>query len=425
MSNIDFQKKTLGNGLRVIVAPMKSTQAATVLVLVNAGSRYETKEINGLSHFLEHMFFKGTKSRPSALEISKEINGVGGINNAFTSVEHAGYWVEVPAEHVEISFDILADMLKNSLFAQEEIDRERGVILEELRMYLDTPMQYVDDVAQELLFGDQPLGWPTIGKEEVLAKLNRPDFIQYFNQRYRSKNMVLVAAGNIDEQKALALAKKYFADIPERAAEKFLPVKINQSKAAVKLHYKKTDQAHLVLSVRTFPRQDERRWALSLLATILGGNMSSRLFIQVRERRGLAYYIKCEPWELSDAGVMSVSAGLRLGAEKEAIEVILQEFAKLKEEPVSEDELKRAKEYIKGTMALKLESSMSVADFLGEQELLDNKIFNVEEIKSKLEAVTAGDIQKLAKEIFVEKGLNLAMVAPYKDENEYLKVLKF
>jgi predicted Zn-dependent peptidase len=422
---IKYKKHTLANGLRVILAPMESTQAATVLVLVGAGSRYETREINGLSHFMEHMFFKGTKKRPSALEISKEINGVGGINNAFTSIEHAGYWVEVPAEHLETSIDIISDMLKNSLFAKEEIDRERGVILEELRMYLDTPMRFVDDVAQELLFGDTPLGWPTIGREAIIKKLERQDFIRYFEKQYRPQNMVVVVAGDIASSKTLALVEKYFGDIKKGNPESFLPAKIEQKKPAVKLHYKKTDQAHLILSVRTFPREDKRRWALSVLATILGGNMSSRLFIQVRERRGLAYYVHSDIWEMKDTGVLTAAAGLRLGSEKEAVQVILDEYNKLKTEKVAQDELRRAKQYLKGTMALKLESSMAVADFLGEQELLDRKIYNVEEIKANIDAVTADDLQKLAGEIFVDSGLNLAMVAPYKNENEFLKILQF
>jgi len=422
--NIAFEKTILANGLRVILAPMKSTQAVTVLALVGAGSRYETRNINGLSHFLEHMFFKGTKKRPSSLEISKEINGVGGIENAFTSIEHAGYWVEVPAEYLEIPIDIISDMLKNSLFAKEEIERERGVILEELRMYLDTPMQFVDDVAQALLFGDTPLGWSTIGKEAIIKKIQHQDFLDYFKKQYRPENMIVIIAGNIENNQALDLVKKYFGDIQKGPSENFLPAQIGQKNPAAKIHYKKTDQAHLILLARTFPREDERRWALNVLATILGGNMSSRLFIQVRERRGLAYYIHSDTWEMKDAGALAANMGLRLGSEKEAVQVILDEYHKMKTEKVSPEELKRAKQYIKGTMALKLESSMAVAAFLGEQELMDKKIYNLEEIKAKIEAVTAEDLQNLANQIFVNEGLNLAMVAPYKDEKEFLEILK-
>jgi len=416
--------ENLPNKLRVLVTPVLSVGSATALVLVAAGSRYEKKKINGLAHFAEHMFFKGTKKRPSAIDISSVIDGIGGEFNAFTSKEYTGYYVKAAANHLSLALDVLSDMLLHSKFDKSEIDRERGVILEELRMYLDTPMRHIGDVFEELLYGDQPLGWNTVGSVESLKNIERGDFLSYIDTFYRPANMIVSISGGVDAQKARFLVDKYLGSRKTKETKKFLPAVDSQKEAVVKLVNKKTEQGHFCLGVRSYRRGHPNRYKLAILNTILGASMSSRLFIQLRERRGLAYYVRSSVEEYHDAGFFVVQAGVEINKIKEAIKVSLEELAKLSVKLVSDEELKKAKEYIKGKLILELEDSREVAGMFGSQLLLEGKIRTPQEIMEKIDAVKISDIQNVAYDIFKDSRLNLAIIGPYKDEEKFGKILK-
>jgi predicted Zn-dependent peptidase len=404
---------------------MKNTKTVTVLVLVGAGSNYETKDINGVSHFLEHMFFKGTKKRPNALAIAETLDRVGGQYNAFTGREYTGYWAKVDSRHLDLALDWVSDIFLNSKLESQEIERERGVITEEINMYLDTPIEHISDLWEELLYGNQPAGWSVIGKKEVIARIKRENFINYLKEHYLAKNTIVIVAGDADKiQSQKSKIKSYFTNIKagkpqskERTVEK-------QKKPQVLLHYKKTDQTHFYLGVRAYDVFDERKYALGILAVILGGNMSSRLWIAVREREGLAYYISTSADAYTDHGYLATHAGIDNNRVEKAIEIILKEYKKITQEKVSEAELKKAKDYIKGNTTLGLESSDAIATFVGAQEILTNKILTLEEKFAKIEAVTVDDIYKVARDIFQPKKLNLALIGPFKNKKKFDKLLK-
>lgn len=408
-----FKKTTLQNGLRVISAPMPQVKSVTALVMVEAGSRYETAKINGLSHFLEHMTFKGTKKRPSSLAISSLIDSVGGAFNAFTGKEYTGFYVKAASNHLELILDVLSDMLLNSLFDPKELDKERGVIIEEINMYEDQPQARVGELFEELLYNHDPLAWRVIGTPEIIKKVTRSDMVDYVSRMYHGKSIVVGLAGNITQNN---LVPKYFSAVPKGGENHFQRASDKQTKPASLVQYKKTDQAHLCLGVRAFPLGHPDRYTLSVLSTILGGNMSSRLFVEVREKRGLAYYVNSSSEEFHDAGYFQACAGLRLSAIDDAIKVILEQFDKLTANAVSEEELRRAKDFAKGRMILTWEDSFKVASFYTSQELLEKKIETPEEVLAKVDAVTAEDIQRVAKSIFANHNLNLAIIGPFKKE---------
>jgi len=417
-----YKKRILANGLRLVTVPMKNTKTVTILVLVGAGSNYETKDINGISHFLEHMFFKGTKKRPNTLAIAETLDRIGGQYNAFTGREYTGYWAKVDSKHLDLALDWVSDIFLNSKLESQEIEREKGVITEEINMYLDTPIEQISDFWEELLYGNQPAGWPVIGKKEVIARIKRENFINYLKEHYLAKNTIVIMAGDAEKIKKSQpkagppLAEKiksYFTNIKagkpqskERTVEK-------QKEPQVLLHFKKTDQTHFYLGVRAYDIFDERKYALGLLAVILGGNMSSRLWIAVREREGLAYYIGTSAEAYTDHGYLATRAGTDNNRTERAMEIILKEYKKITQEKVSEAELKKAKDYIKGNMTLGLESSDAIATFVGMQEILTNKILTPEEKFAKIEAVTVDDIYKVARDIFQPQKLNLALIGPF------------
>lgn len=421
---IDYQLKTFPNGLKLITAPLKNTKAVTVLFLVGTGSRYETKNLNGLAHFLEHMFFKGTKKRPTTLDIAKSLDAVGASYNAFTAEEQTGFYVRASSEHFDLALDVLFDMLYASLFSSEEIEREKGVILEEINMYQDNPQAYIAEVAKKLFYGDQPLGWQVTGVKETVQKFNQENFIQFRNQFYTPDKMIVAVAGSPNGAHWEEKIQEFFQKVQAQKASRFQPIKEDQQKPAVLAHYKKTDQAHLILGFRSLARTDSRRPTLKVLNNLLGENMSSRLFTEVRERRGLAYYVASEMADFQDTGAFGAVAGIDIYRAEEAVKVILEEFQKLKEKAVSEEELTRAKENLKGKLYLGLEESFDVAEFLAEQELFWGKIDDPEDLVKKYEKVTSQDILKLANEIFLKKNLNLALIGPFKENDQFLKILE-
>lgn len=406
------------------MVPMDSVKSVTTMILVGVGSRYETKEISGLSHFLEHMAFKGTQKRPTAMTISSLIDGIGGEFNAFTSKEITGFFIKSAANHLILAIDVLSDILLHSKFEEAEIEKERGVILEEINLYEDTPMRKVSDVYEELLYGDTPLGWDTAGRKEVIKKITRQDFLNYLHSFYSPQGMALVVAGSFEKQRVLDSAKEYLGDMELFDTPSYTPVIENQTQPQALVKFKKTEQAHLCLGVRTFPYSHPDRYTLAVLATILGGGMSSRLFHEVREKRGLAYYVRSSSDHFLDTGTLVTQAGVDLRRIEEVVKIILDEYRKMTVETCSKGEFSKAKEYLKGHLILELEDSRGVASLFGGQEILEKRIRTPEEIIAEIERVSVEDIQRVAGEIFKENKLNLAVIGPFEDGKKFEEILR-
>jgi len=419
-----YKKNTLKNGLRIITVPMKNTKAVTILVEVGTGSKYETKEINGLSHFLEHMLFKGTKKRPSSLEITETIDRIGGINNAFTGKDSTGFWAKSDAKHLDLILDWVSDIFLNSKLEEKEIKKEKGVIIEEMNMCLDTPISYIGDLWEKLIYGDQPAGWLIIGEKENILNFKRIDFLNYLKNHYSAKNTIICVAGNTTSEIAEEKIKKYFSNINTQNPKAKLKVIEKQEKPQILIHFKKTDQTHLHLGVRGYNLFHPQRFAQMILATILGGFMSSRLFISIREKKGFAYYVSTVADINADTGYLVTRAGVDNNKIEEVIKLILKEYQSLKNKKIEKSELKKAKENLKGTLILSLESSDSQASFYTDQELLTNKILTPEEQFKRIDAVTIEDVKKVAKNIFKSENLNLAVIGPFKDKEKFNKLLK-
>jgi len=414
---------TFKNGLRLMTVPMPQVESITVMVGVGAGSRYEAKKSGGLFHFLEHMAFKGTKSRPQALTISSEIDAVGGEINAFTSKEFTGYYIKLAAKHTELAFDLLSDIIKNSLFKPEEIEREKGVIFEEINLYEDTPTQFVLSLFVRLLYGDNPMGRFIYGRKETVKGIKREDFLSYINQLYFPANMAVAVAGKLDQSGIEKLTSRYFKSLKRKGKKVSRGIKIDQKKPKLNLLFKKTEQAHFVLGVPGYWYAHPDRFNLGVLATILGAGMSSRLFNQIREKRGLAYYVDAIPNFYSDSGYLLARAGVKLDKVEETVNLTLAEFEKLKAKKVGSQELKKAKEFLKGRMILALEDSYAVASRYAGQLLLEKKIRTPEETMGLIDKVSAGDVQRVARDIFKPEKLNLVIIGPYKEEGRFKKLL--
>lgn len=420
---MNYKKTTLRNGLRIITAPMKGTETATVLVMAGTGSRYEEESEAGLSHFLEHMFFKGTKKRPNTLAIAEELDAIGGEFNAFTGKSRTGYWAKADSKHLDVIIDVISDMYLNSKLESKEIEREKGTILQELNMYEDIPMRTVEDCFEKLLYGKQKLGREIIGYKKTIKGFQRKDFVDYVKRHYVAKNTVICVAGKIDSDNALKKVKKSFSKVNIGDNLEIEKVVENQKVPGVKIKDKDTDQTHLMLGVRAYDMFHKDKYALSLLSTILGGSMSSRLFISVRERQGLAYYVRSGVEARNDSGYLVASAGVEHKNLQKTINTILSEFKKISETKVGKTELQKAKDYIKGKTIMGLESSDEVADFLIAQEVLKNEIKKPNQLFKKIDKVTSEDVLRVAKDIFQEKNLNLAVIGPHKDNIKALNKL--
>lgn len=419
-----FKKTKLKNGIRLITVPNKSTKAVTVLILFPVGSRYETKDIGGVSHFIEHMMFKGTEKRPTSLDISKELDSIGAEFNAFTSKDHTGYYIKASADKVELAFDVLSDMLFHSKFDQEELDKERGVIVEEINMYEDNPLMYVESLFEELVFGDHPLGWQIAGTREIIKTLQRQKLVDYLHHYYQPANMILVVAGNINNTQVKKLTTSYFGSSGKTEFKKFSGYSSVQDAPRIKISFKETEQVQLCLGYPGISYFEEDRYPLQLLSIILGGNMSSRLFVNIREKHGLCYFIRASSELYHDIGAFVVHAGLDKARIKDAIKLILEELKKAQVHGVTDKELEDAKEFLKGKTVLNLEDSESQADFFGKQELIYWKLMSPEEKLKIYMKVTTGDVLKVAKKIFDLKKLNLALIGPFKEEGEFFELLK-
>ena len=418
-----YKKTTLDNGLRILTIPLKESKSVTVLILVKTGSKYETKEISGISHFLEHMCFKGTDKRPLPIDISETLDSIGGSFNAFTSQEYTGYYARVASSHFETALDWVSDIYLNSKYPEKELEKEKGVIIEEINMYYDQPMQHVQYLWGKLLYGDQPAGWNIAGTKESVNGITREKMVDYVNKQYTAPNTIVCVAGNIEEASTVEKVKKYFSELNKDLAMGKEKVKEEQSEASILLESRKTDQTHLYLGVRAYNAFHPDRYVQKLLSIILGGMMSSRLFIEIREKLGAAYYVGTESSADSDTGYLAARAGVDNKKLEEVIKAILKEYRKISKEEVSPKELKKAKEYIKGKTALSLETSAAQASFYTDQELLENKALTPEEIFKKIDAVTSQDILRVAKDIFQFNKLNFAMIGPSQEEQKIKEIL--
>ncbi len=421
-----YKKTVLSNGLRIITIPMKETQSAIGMVLVEAGSDYETPEINGLSHFLEHMCFKGTANRDSN-KIKTELDGMGASSNAFTGNEYTGYYAKTHYKKIDKVIDLVSDIYLNPTFPQKDIDIERGVIIEEINMYEDLPSVTVRwDVWAKLLYGDSPAGRTILGPKENIKTLQRDDFVKYHDNHYVPGKTVVVVAGNIDQTKILKQIKDTFGTIEGEKIIKKKKTKETQKTPGLLIKNKKTDQTHIALGFRAFKMYDKRNSALKVAATILGQGFSSRLFTRMRDELGMCYYAKAGLDTHADRGAFVVTTGVGNERAEEAVEVIMEEFRKLRDDEILEAELKKAKDFMIGHVATGLETSDEWADYFGFQELMREEILKPTEKIKKIREVTVSDIKRVLKQIMKPEKLNLAMIGPHekKDEDRFKKLMK-
>jgi predicted Zn-dependent peptidase len=419
-----FQRETMSNGVRLLTAPMPQVQSVACFIMLAAGSRYETPETSGIAHFAEHMFFKGTERRPSAQQIGRELDGIGAEFNAFTGKEYTGYYVKCAAEHRRHSFDVLVDMLRHSKFDPEEIEREKGVIVEEMNMYFDTPRDYISGVYHQLIYGDTPLGWDIIGRKETVRAATRETFLDYIQKWYRAPRMVVGVAGNFPDgvrDELEELLREFEAGDPGGPSP--FESGSNGSAPRVKVYSKESDQAHICLGVPSYPLDHPDRYALQIVGTVLGTGMSSRLFTEVRERRGLAYYVFATNHSYTDTGTLYSQAGVDINRIDEAIETIARELRKIEKEPVPEDELDKARNVAKGRFVLQTESPHGLIMFGLRREVLEGRAPEPEEILAGIDAVTAEDVQRVAADVIGGNGLNLALIGPFDDAERFEKLL--
>ena len=419
-----FSKTTLSNGLRVVTADMPAAKSVACFVMLAAGSRYETRDTSGIAHFAEHMFFKGTERRPTAREIAGEIDAIGGEFNAFTGKEYTGYYVKCAAESRDVALDVLVDMLRDSKFDPDEIEREKGVIVEEMNMYFDTPRDFIGGVYEELLYDDQPLGWDIIGRKETVRGATRDTFASYVDRWYKPSRMVVGVGGKIGDG-LHDRVQELLGDIAEEAETgEPEPVQLSPNgDAQVKLHTKASDQAHICLGVHSYPLEHPDRYVLQVLATILGGGMSSRLFTEVRERRGLAYYVYGLNHSYTDAGSLYAQGGVDINRIDDAVTTIAAELRNIADEAVPAEELEKARSFAKGRFVLQLETSQGLIMFGLRREVLETRTPDPEEILSELDKVTAEDVARVAQDVIKRRGLNLAVIGPFDDASRFEELL--
>jgi predicted Zn-dependent peptidase len=416
-----FERQVLPNGLRILTADLPHAQSVTCMVMLAAGSRYETAESNGIAHFSEHMFFKGTERRPDARAIAGEIDAIGGEFNAFTGKESTAYFVKCAAEHRDVALDVIVDMLRHSKFDGEEIEREKGVIIEEMNMYFDTPRDYIGGVYEELVYGNQPLGWEILGRKETIRAATRETFLDYLGHWYHPERMVVGIAGRIGDD-AVERVSELLGDIPAVPTGRPEPVKPYLN-GRVKLFTKASDQAHVVLGAPSYPLEHPDRYVLQMVATVLGGGMSSRLFTEVRERRGLAYYVYGLNHSYTDAGSLYSQAGVDINRIDEAVSTIANELKGIAAEPVPADELDKAKSFAKGRFVLQLESPQGLIMFGLRKEVLERKAPDPDEVLAGITAVTAEDVQRVAQDVLANDRLRLAVIGPFDDPDRFEKLL--
>jgi predicted Zn-dependent peptidase len=423
---MDYTSKTLSNGIRVITIPMPTLESAAVTVFVGVGSRFEPEKIAGISHFIEHMAFKGSKKYKTAREVSETIDAMGADYNAATSKDWTNFYIKSRAHNLEKSFAVLSDMILDPLLDPDEIEKERGVILEEIAMQEDTPMDKIGDIFMELVFEGNPLAIDIAGTKKSVRNITREDFVTFKNQHYYGGNIVIVVAGGVHSAGVEKLATQYFGNVPSGIQEVPTIFSSIQDKPKLKVEYKKSEQAHFILGFMGNHRNYPKRYSENVLATILGRGMSSRLFHEIREKRGLAYSVGTSITRFSDTGVFETYAGVDVKRIDEAIAVMLDQHYGMTDGrfPVTPEELKKAKEYMKGRIALALEDTVSVCDYFGQRTLFMDSIETPESIFDKIDAVTIDQIHESATELFKPEKVNLSIIGPYKDEERFAKLIK-
>ncbi|MBL7036222.1 insulinase family protein [Candidatus Microgenomates bacterium] len=421
-------KQVLSNGLRVLTVPMPTLESVTVCVWVKTGSRNEEKRINGISHFLEHMAFKGSKKRPTAKAISEVIDSIGGEFNAGTSKEYTNFYVKCGVDNVEVAFDILSDMVINPILDENEIEREKGTIVEEIKMYEDTPMMKIGDVFEELIYSGNSLGWEIAGDEKSVRSIKKNDFVSYRKAHFYAENMLVTVSGGVAKENVNSLSKKYFSDLKSGGVQKHPPFdkfSPTQSSPQIKLHSKKKEQAHFIMGFLADGKNYKNKYAQTVLATILGGGMSSRMFLEVRERRGLAYSVRTSMDRYTDIGYMGTYVGADINKADEAVKVVLDEHYGVANDkkPITKAELTKAKEFIKGHLALALEDTRSVGSFFSDQELFLPQVNTPDEVFDKVDKVKLEEVAREAKRLFVPERLNLALIGPFKSKDKFAKII--
>jgi predicted Zn-dependent peptidase len=419
-----FERQTLDNGLRVLTAPLPHAQSVACFVMLAAGSRYEEQGNRGIAHFAEHMFFKGTERRPTSRDLTTLVDGIGGEFNAFTSKEYTGYYVRCAGADRDTALDVLIDMIRHSKFDPEEIEREKGVILEEMNMYFDTPRDYIGSVYEGLMFGDNPLGWETLGTKDTIKGATRDTFVDYVDRWYTPDRMVVGVSGMVGDD-LIPTLERMFGEMPSggRAELDSAAEQNGHTGPYVRVHKKDSDQAQICIGVPSLPLEHPDRYALQLLATVLGTGMSSRLFLEVRERRGLAYYVYGSNHSYTDAGSLYSQAGVDLARIDDAIGVIVEQFQRMAEEPVPSEELEKARSLAKGRFVLHTESPQGLIMFGLRREVLEGQALEPEQMLAEIDKVTVEDVQRVGQDLIDRKALHLAVIGPFDDDERFLSLL--
>jgi len=418
------EKTVLSNGLRLVMVPMQEVKSVAVLVLLRAGSRYENKETLGLTHFYEHMVFKGTRRYPSKMDLALAVDQIGAEFNGLTSKEYTAYYIKGESRHLETALRVLSEMICQPLLKEQDVEQEKPVIVEEINMREDNPQVKVDDTLGEVVFPNHPLGFSGAGEKETIKSYRAPDFLGFKEKFYTGENLVVVISGKFSAASLARNISNYFGGLPEGERGKFIPAKANFGGPSVRVINKKTDQVHLSLGFRGFPRLDDKnRPPQSLLDTVLGGGMSSRLFQKVREEKSLAYYVDSSVSSYLDTALFGVSAGVDKKRVGEALETILGEI-RGGEFGVGRRELRKAKDYLRGHFILSLEEPLDRAFWYGVDEVLENRLRSPEEVIKLLEKVTPGDVSRVARQIFTPQNLSLAIIGEGLEE-EKLKMLLY
>ncbi len=419
-----FTRKVLSNGLTILQVPSHEAESVVVDFFVKTGSRSETVKENGISHFLEHFLFKGTKKYPSALAISELIDSIGGEMNANTGKEHTQYFIKAHRSYLGLIFEVLTDMLQTPLLDPVELKKEKGVIVEEINMYKDIPMAEIENVLEGTMWPKTSLGRDIAGTKQVVTKFNSEMFRKYMHAHYQPKNMIIGVSGKFKRSHVDLLVNKFWKNIRPGKSDGWNKVLDHQKRPRLKVQYKDTEQAHLALGFKGLSFNDKRNSAASVLAAILGGGMSSRLFTEVREKRGLAYYVRSSSANFQDTGIFQIGAGVQVNKIEEALKVIIMELERIKSLTVNSKELLKAKEYIKGKSTLALEDNQNKLDWFLEQVAFYNKIQTPGDYFKDIDKVTSAEVKRVANSFFRKKRMSLAVIGPYKSDKMFRKLIK-
>ncbi len=419
-----YEKKVLKNGLTLLMVPIEDASSITMSIFVKAGSRYEEKRINGISHFLEHLHFKGTKKYPNAKKLSETVDSIGGEFNANTGKEHTQYFIRAAYEHLPLVFDVLTDMLQHPLFDEKEMNREKGVIIEEINMYKDNPQIHVESLFEETLWDSQPLGRDIAGTAEVIRAVKRQDIIDYRNRFYQPSNTIIAISGNFNQKMLEDLVDQHWAHLPNKKIGTYKLVHESQTKPALSVENKVTEQAHMIVGFPAYAYRHKNNYPLRILSTVLGGGMSSRMFLRIRERMGLAYYVSTSFNNYLDTGNFFVQSGLKVASAPQALEVILDELRKVRDLGVTAKELKKSQEYIKGKIALAMEDPHEKLEWYLGQEAFTGRLRTIKQAFEELDKVTLEQVKMVAEELICNEQLNMAIVGPFPDKSIFEKKLK-